>query len=85
LVLKVEDKEKEKEELTETMNKLNIEGPSSGNGLPNFRRKPVIIIVVGMAGDSAFIFNMLGWNCFSFVILCFIINEVLEYKPCLCF
>jgi len=74
LVLKVKDKEKEKEneELTENMNKLHIEGPSSGNGIPNFRRKPVIIIVVGMAGDSAFIFNTLGWNCFSYVVLCFI-------------
>ncbi|KAJ7954980.1 GPN-loop GTPase [Quillaja saponaria] len=42
----VQAKGKEKEELTETMEKLNIEGSSSSN----FKRKPVIIIVVGMAG-----------------------------------
>ncbi|XP_014510679.1 GPN-loop GTPase 1 [Vigna radiata var. radiata] len=48
----VKDNEKEKEELTETMNKMHIEGSSSGNGFPNFRRKPVIIIVVGMAGSG---------------------------------
>ncbi|KAI4335004.1 hypothetical protein L6164_013693 [Bauhinia variegata] len=47
-------KDKEKEELTETMNKLHIEGSSSGIGgsSNNFRRKPVIIIVVGMAGSG---------------------------------
>ncbi|KAL2338931.1 hypothetical protein Fmac_013377 [Flemingia macrophylla] len=45
-------KDKEKEELMETMNKLHIEGSSSGNGSANFRRKPVIIIVVGMAGSG---------------------------------
>ncbi|KAK7264734.1 hypothetical protein RJT34_32344 [Clitoria ternatea] len=45
-------KDKEKEELTETMNKLHIEGSSSGIQTPNFRRKPVIIIVVGMAGSG---------------------------------
>ncbi|KAI4344763.1 hypothetical protein L6164_011954 [Bauhinia variegata] len=47
-------KDKEKEELTETMNKLNIEGSSSGSGSSSdkFRRKPVIIIVVGMAGSG---------------------------------
>ncbi|XP_027331768.1 GPN-loop GTPase QQT2 [Abrus precatorius] len=45
-------KDKEKEELAENMNKLHIEGSSSGNGSPNFRRKPVIIIVVGMAGSG---------------------------------
>ncbi|XP_057417938.1 GPN-loop GTPase QQT2 [Lotus japonicus] len=45
-------KDKEKEELTETMNKLHIEGSSSGSGLPNFKRKPVIILVVGMAGSG---------------------------------
>ncbi|WVY95572.1 hypothetical protein V8G54_027723 [Vigna mungo] len=48
----VKDNEKEKEELTETMNKMHIEGSSSGNGFPNVRRKPVIIIVVGMAGSG---------------------------------
>lgn len=47
-------KGKEKEELAETMDKLNIEGSSSeqaGTSSTNFKRKPVIIIVVGMAGD----------------------------------
>jgi len=54
-------KDKEKEELTENMNKLHIEGSSSGSGSSSFRRKPVIIIVVGMAGDFAFIlFDMLS-------------------------
>ena len=36
------------------MDKLHIEGSSSGQAgtlSPNFRRKPVIIIVVGMAGN----------------------------------
>ena len=46
-------KDKEKEELTE-----NIEGSSSGSGSSNIRRKPVIILVVGMAGDFTFIFDM---------------------------
>ncbi|MED6181672.1 GPN-loop GTPase qqt2 [Stylosanthes scabra] len=52
--LQAKDKEKE-QQLTESMNKLHIEGSSSsssGNGSPNFRRKPVIIIVVGMAGTG---------------------------------
>lgn len=47
-------KGKEKEELAETMDKLNIEGSPSGQAgtsSTNFKRKPVIIIVVGMAGD----------------------------------
>ncbi|KAJ7980148.1 GPN-loop GTPase [Quillaja saponaria] len=44
----VQGKGKEKEELTETKKKLNIEGASSSN----FKRKPVIIIVVGMAGSG---------------------------------
>lgn len=35
----------EKEKLMESMGKLNIEGTST-----NFKKKPVIIIVVGMAG-----------------------------------
>ncbi|KAL1335975.1 hypothetical protein HN51_030404 [Arachis hypogaea] len=49
----VQAEDKEKEQLTENMNKLHIEGSSSsGNGSPNFRRKPVIIIVVGMAGTG---------------------------------
>ncbi|XP_062174418.1 GPN-loop GTPase QQT2-like isoform X1 [Alnus glutinosa] len=46
---------KEKEELNESMDKLHIEGSSSGQAgtsSPNFRRKPVIIIVVGMAGSG---------------------------------
>jgi hypothetical protein len=45
---------KEKEEISESMDKLHIEGSSSGQAgtsSPNFRRKPVIIIVVGMAGN----------------------------------
>ncbi|KAE9609998.1 hypothetical protein Lal_00006467 [Lupinus albus] len=46
----VQGKDKEKEELTETMKKLHIEGSSSGSG--PFKRKPVIIIVVGMAGSG---------------------------------
>ncbi|XP_023870567.2 GPN-loop GTPase QQT2 isoform X1 [Quercus suber] len=48
-------KGKEKEELAETMNKLNIVGSSSGQAgtsSTNFKRKPVIIIVVGMAGSG---------------------------------
>ncbi|XP_075656093.1 GPN-loop GTPase QQT2 [Castanea sativa] len=48
-------KGKEKEELAETMDKLNIEGSSSwqaGTSSTNFKRKPVIIIVVGMAGSG---------------------------------
>ncbi|CAL0325432.1 unnamed protein product [Lupinus luteus] len=46
----LQGKDREKEELTETMNKLHIEGSSSGSG--PFKRKPVIIIVVGMAGSG---------------------------------
>nr|XP_023870567.1 GPN-loop GTPase 1 [Quercus suber]XP_023870568.1 GPN-loop GTPase 1 [Quercus suber]XP_023870569.1 GPN-loop GTPase 1 [Quercus suber]XP_023870571.1 GPN-loop GTPase 1 [Quercus suber]POE88615.1 gpn-loop gtpase 1 [Quercus suber] len=48
-------KGKEKEELAETMYKLNIVGSSSGQAgtsSTNFKRKPVIIIVVGMAGSG---------------------------------
>ncbi|GKU85830.1 hypothetical protein SLEP1_g447 [Rubroshorea leprosula] len=37
----------EKEKLMESMDKLNIEGTST-----NFKKKPVIIIVVGMAGSG---------------------------------
>ncbi|XP_022739615.1 GPN-loop GTPase 1-like [Durio zibethinus] len=37
----------EKEKLSDSMNKLNIESSSAG-----FKRKPVIIIVVGMAGSG---------------------------------
>ncbi|RYQ92728.1 hypothetical protein Ahy_B09g098948 [Arachis hypogaea] len=54
-------KDKEKEQLTENMNKLHIEGSSSfGNGSPNFRRKPVIIIVVGMTdtGKTTFLHTL---------------------------
>nr|XP_010938216.1 GPN-loop GTPase QQT2 [Elaeis guineensis]XP_010938217.1 GPN-loop GTPase QQT2 [Elaeis guineensis] len=42
-------KGKEKEELSESIDKLHI-SESSSNG--NFKRKPVIIIVVGMAGSG---------------------------------
>ncbi|KAK7388021.1 hypothetical protein VNO78_22822 [Psophocarpus tetragonolobus] len=45
-------KDDPQEELSQNMNKLHIEGSSSGNGSPSFRRKPVIIIVVGMAGSG---------------------------------
>ncbi|XP_030967066.1 GPN-loop GTPase QQT2-like [Quercus lobata] len=48
-------KGKEKEELVETMDKLNIEGSSfgqAGTSSTNFKRKPIIIIVVGMAGSG---------------------------------
>ncbi|WCJ23279.1 GPN-loop GTPase QQT2 [Euphorbia peplus] len=41
---------KEKEELSETMDKLGIKEPASGPS--NFKRKPVVIIVVGMAGSG---------------------------------
>lgn len=46
---------KEKEDLNESMDKLHIGGSSSeqaGTSSVNFRRKPVIIIVVGMAGSG---------------------------------
>lgn len=46
---------KEKEEITESMDKLHIEESSSGlagSSSINFKRKPVIIIVVGMAGSG---------------------------------
>jgi hypothetical protein len=43
----------EKDELTDSMNKLNVEASSSGQAGHSFRRKPVIIIVVGMAGNLA--------------------------------
>ncbi|KAG5237129.1 ATP-binding family protein [Salix suchowensis] len=42
----------EKDELTDSMNKLNVEASSSGHMGQSFRRKPVIIIVVGMAGSG---------------------------------
>lgn len=45
-----QEKNKQKEDLSESMKKLDIEGSSSGS--PNFKRKPVIIIVVGMAGSG---------------------------------
>ncbi|KAE8057441.1 hypothetical protein FH972_014134 [Carpinus fangiana] len=51
----VQGNSKGKEELSESMDKLHIEGSSSGQAgtsSPNFRRKPVIIIVVGMAGSG---------------------------------
>ncbi|KAG2721264.1 hypothetical protein I3760_02G073800 [Carya illinoinensis] len=46
---------KETEELNKSMDKLHIEGSSSGQAgtsSNNFRKKPVIIIVVGMAGSG---------------------------------
>lgn len=45
-----QEKDKQKEDLSDSMKKLDIEGSSSGS--PNFKRKPVIIIVVGMAGSG---------------------------------
>ncbi|KAK9182163.1 hypothetical protein WN944_025306 [Citrus x changshan-huyou] len=47
--------DKEKEEITKSMDKLHIEESSSGlagSSSINFKRKPVIIIVVGMAGSG---------------------------------
>ncbi|KAF8007005.1 hypothetical protein BT93_K1108 [Corymbia citriodora subsp. variegata] len=47
-----EMKGKEKEELHQSLEKLNIAESSSGQlGMP-FKRKPVIIIVIGMAGSG---------------------------------
>ncbi|KAG2726852.1 hypothetical protein I3760_01G131700 [Carya illinoinensis] len=51
----IQAKDKEKKDLNESMNKLHIEGASSeqaGTSTTNFKRKPVIIIVVGMAGSG---------------------------------
>lgn len=51
----VQDNVKEKEELSKSMDELHIEGSTSGQAgtsSPNFKRKPVIIIVVGMAGSG---------------------------------
>ncbi|KAA8531196.1 hypothetical protein F0562_005890 [Nyssa sinensis] len=47
-------KGKDKDDLTKTMGKLHIESSSAlaGSSLTNFKRKPVIIIVVGMAGSG---------------------------------
>ncbi|KAJ6768495.1 GPN-LOOP GTPASE [Salix koriyanagi] len=42
----------DKDELADSMNNLNVEASSSGQVGPAFRRKPVIIIVVGMAGSG---------------------------------
>ena len=47
----------DKDELADSMNNLNVEASSSGQVGPTFRRKPVIIIVVGMAGNSASFFR----------------------------
>lgn len=47
LYLGMENKGKETEELNGSMEKLNIEESSS----TSFKKKPVIIIVVGMAGN----------------------------------
>ncbi|KAJ4835030.1 GPN-loop GTPase qqt2 [Turnera subulata] len=43
----------EKEDLTQSMGKLNMEQAAAGRGVSsvNFRKKPVIVIVVGMAGN----------------------------------
>ncbi|CAN6719900.1 unnamed protein product [Malus baccata var. baccata] len=46
---------REDEELTNSMKKLRFEESSSGSGqasVSNFKRKPVIVIVVGMAGSG---------------------------------
>lgn len=54
-------KGKEEEELSDSMQKLNVEESSSGlagTSSTNFKKKPVIIIVVGMAGKF-YKFNML--------------------------
>ncbi|XP_044498203.1 GPN-loop GTPase QQT2 isoform X2 [Mangifera indica] len=51
----VKDNGKEREELAKSMDKLHIEeSPSglAGSSSTNFKRKPVIIIVVGMAGSG---------------------------------
>uniref|UniRef100_A0A5B6ZXD9 GPN-loop GTPase n=1 Tax=Davidia involucrata TaxID=16924 RepID=A0A5B6ZXD9_DAVIN len=48
-------KGKDKDDLTKTMGKLQIEESSSalaGSSLDNFKKKPVIVIVVGMAGSG---------------------------------
>lgn len=53
---------KEDEELTNSMKKLQFEESSSGSGqasVSNFKRKPVIVIVVGMAG------NFIELGCFT--------------------
>ncbi|KAJ6987763.1 hypothetical protein D5086_016294 [Populus alba] len=42
----------DKDELADSMNNLNVEASSSGQVGPTFKRKPVIIIVVGMAGSG---------------------------------
>ena len=47
----------DKDELADSMNNLNVEASSSGQVGPTFKRKPVIIIVVGMAGNPASIFS----------------------------
>ncbi|KAK4855843.1 hypothetical protein QYF36_011608 [Acer negundo] len=52
---KVNAKDKDKEELTESMDKLHVEESSSGlasSSSINFKKKPVIILVVGMAGSG---------------------------------
>ncbi|XP_023546615.1 GPN-loop GTPase 1-like [Cucurbita pepo subsp. pepo] len=48
------DNGKAKEELADSIKNLNIEESSShaGSSATNFRRKPVIIIVIGMAGSG---------------------------------
>lgn len=54
LVMIQKDNGKEREELAKSMDKLHIEeSPSglAGSSSTNFKRKPVIIIVVGMAGN----------------------------------
>ncbi|KAG7995801.1 hypothetical protein I3843_01G127600 [Carya illinoinensis] len=51
----IQAKDKENKDLNESMNKLHIEGASSeqaGTSTANFKKKPVIIIVVGMAGSG---------------------------------
>lgn len=63
LILLSKEKSKEKEELNDSMGKLHIEGSSSGQlgtSSTNFKRKPVIIIVVGMAGNLINLLVFLG-------------------------
>lgn len=62
---------KETEELNKSMDKLHIEGSSSGQAgtsSNNFRKKPVIIIVVGMAGNVV----ESQWICLKVHLLCIV-------------
>jgi hypothetical protein len=59
----------DKDELADSMNNLNVEASSSGQVGPTFKRKPVIIIVVGMAGNPARFFR-------TSVIICYFILKI---------